>query len=105
MARTIPEGLPQIGPATLALLRSRGIQTNLDVLYARFPRKKRAFSANEDRDALSRVPGIGYGREAILREWALSVPLSHDEQRQIAEARSGKRQSCRKDPFPKPTVL
>jgi hypothetical protein len=88
MAQNIPERLPQIGPATLTVLRSRGIRTNLDVLYRKFPWKRRSFGDGDARDALNKIPGIGHGREAILREWAQRVSLSHDERKQLDEART-----------------
>ena len=73
MAENIPDGIPQIGPATLALLRQKGIRTNLDVLYHSFPEPYKPASLRD-------IPGVGPGREALLREWAQTVPLSADEE-------------------------
>jgi hypothetical protein len=100
MAEKIPDTIPQIGPATLALLRQRGIETNLDVLYTEFPSALRRHGDVEDWNALKRIPGLGPGREALLREWAQRVYLtqmekerleSHEQQlaaRRAEEARS-----------------
>jgi len=54
--RPIPNGIPQIGPGTLAILRAKGIFTSTDILL-RGP-------------VLEHIPGIGPGRAALLLEWA-----------------------------------
>ena len=56
----IPDDLPQIGPGTRALLRSKGYFTNRDIL----------FEIQEGRTVLETLPGIGPARAALLREWA-----------------------------------
>jgi hypothetical protein len=56
----IPNDLPQIGPGTLALLRSKGYFTNHDIL----------FESHARRTVLETLPGIGPARAALLREWA-----------------------------------
>jgi hypothetical protein len=84
MAEKIPDTIPQIGPATLALLRQRGIETNLDVLYTNFPSKTRPYGETEDRASLKRIPGLGPGREALLREWAQRVYLTQTEKDELA---------------------
>ena len=83
MAEKIPDTIPQIGPATLALLRQRGIETNLDVLYTEFPFTTRPHGDAEDRNALKQIPGLGPGREALLREWAQRVPLNRTEEQRL----------------------
>lgn len=79
MAENIPDNIPQVGPATLAILRQRGVITNLDILYTRFPERLRPFGDSEEGGVLRAIPGIGPGREALLREWARQVPLTTDE--------------------------
>jgi hypothetical protein len=87
MAEKIPDTIPQIGPATLAILRQYGIRTNLNVLYRNFPSglRLRPFEESlEQPDALHQIiPGLGPGREALLREWAERVPLTAGEKKQL----------------------
>ena len=83
MAEKIPDTIPQIGPATLALLRQRGIETNLDVLYTEFPFTTRPHGDADDRNALKQIPGLGPGREALLREWAQRVSLTQTEKERL----------------------
>jgi hypothetical protein len=52
----IPDDLPQIGPGTRALLRSKGYFTNRDIL----------FEIQEGRTVLETLPGIGPARAALL---------------------------------------
>lgn len=73
----IPDNLPQIGPATLAVLKRRGLSDNYALL--------------EEREYwLSQVAGIGPGRAAILMNWAeTTAPEEHgrlEEQRQQERA-------------------
>ena len=86
MAQTIPTNIPQIGPATLAVLRSHGISTNINILYIAFPYHIRPFGDNQS--ALCKIPGIGVGREALLREWASSIPLNSQEIESIRSYRA-----------------
>jgi len=86
MAQTIPTNIPQIGPATLAVLRSHGISTNIDILYIAFPSRIRPFGDNQS--ALCKIPGIGVGREALLREWASSISLNSQEIERIRSYRA-----------------
>ena len=79
MAEKIPGNIPQIGAATLAILRQKEIATNLDVLYVEFPSTPRPFGDTADARALKNIPGLGPGREALLREWAEQVPLLPSE--------------------------
>jgi hypothetical protein len=92
MAEKIPDTIPQIGPATLAILRQEGIETNLDVLYHRFPYTTRPFGDTDSFLALKSVPGIGPGREALLREWAKRVPLTTGEKTQIEQEKERQNQ-------------
>jgi hypothetical protein len=85
MAQQIPDTIPQIGPATLAILRQKGITTNLNVLYSQFPHALRPFGDTDSSLALKCVPGIGPGREALLREWAAQVPFTADEKQLLAQ--------------------
>lgn len=77
MASPIPASIPTIGPGTLAILRSRGIHTNLDVLYESFPHSKR------EAESLVSIPGLGPARVALLREWASGVKLSQEEMKHL----------------------
>jgi hypothetical protein len=59
----IPESLPTIGPAILALLRRESIETRRDLL-------------NRTYESLQGVHGIGPGRAALLLEWAAKARYS-----------------------------
>jgi hypothetical protein len=58
---TIPENIPTIGPATLALLRRESLRSRRDLLHRSF-------------DSLKEVHGVGPGRASILFEWAEQPP-------------------------------
>ena len=60
---SIPNNIPEIGHGTLAILRSQGITTNVDIIYHSF----------EFDGGLDGLPGIGPGRNALLQEWANST--------------------------------
>lgn len=76
LKKLIPESLPTIGPAMLALLRRVGVRTRGDLRLRSF----------EDLQAMH---GIGPGRAALLLEWAkedadLSPVLAFDQRRYAA---------------------
>lgn len=70
----IPEGLPTIGKATLALLRSKGVKDAWSIVM-------------RGTDGHDGIPGLGPAKWAVLYEWAQSALTLDERQRLLASAR------------------